>query len=299
MSDIDLRQLSDSDVVLHFGGRPNEVDAFTFSNALISIADALRELNNQLNSNFSIEVVIEGVGPGSFRAKIGTKLKSLSGLFGGDARNLLVSLLGCFIYAHVLDPTAPPTIVVNDDSVVFQTGRDRVIIPRITWEAKAHLKKPELVERNIARAFEAMEEDPSVTDFGLARGLHEPEPIGIIPRSDFALLARLGQSEPSPEPNKFKDERTNVTVLKIVFERGNRKWQFVWNGFKISAPITDEEFFTKLESREYVFAQGDVLDVTLRIHQVMDSLNNVLINDHYEVVKVHGLVVVPKQQPLF
>ena len=144
-----------------------------------------------------------------------------------------------------------------------------------------------------------MEEDPSVTDFGLARGLHEPELIGIIPRSDFALLARLGQSELSPEPNKFKDERTNVTVLKIVFEKGNRKWQFVWNGFKISAPITDDEFFTKLASREYVFAQGDVLDVTLRIYQTMDSLNNVLINDHYEVIKVHGLVVVPKQQPLF
>ena len=244
MSDIDLRQLSDSDVVLHFGGRPNEVDAFTFSNALISIADALRELNNQINSNFSIEVVIEGVGPGSFRAKIGTKLKSLGGIFKDDARSLLVGLLGTFIYAHVLDPTAPPTIVVNDNSVVFQTGRDRVIIPRTTWEAKAHLKKPELVERNIAKAFEAMEEDPSVTNFGLARGLHEPEPIGIIPRSDFALLARLGQSKSSPEPNKFKDERTNVTVLKIVFERGNRKWQFVWNGFKISAPITDDEFFT-------------------------------------------------------
>jgi hypothetical protein len=108
MSDIDLRQLSDSDVVLHFGGRPNEVDAFTFSNVLISIADALRELNNQINSNFSIEVVIEGVGPGSFRAKIGTKLKSLGGIFAGDARSLLVSLLGAFIYAHGIDPTAPP-----------------------------------------------------------------------------------------------------------------------------------------------------------------------------------------------
>ena len=163
---------------------------------------------------------------------VGTELKPLSGLFGGDARNLLVSLLGCFIYAHVIDPTTPPTIVVNDNSVIVQNGRDRVIIPRAAWEAKAQLKKPEVVERNIARAFEAMEEDPNVTDFGLARGLHEPEPIGIIPRSDFALLARLGQSKSSSEPNKFKDERTKVTVLKIVFERGDRKWQFVWNGSK-------------------------------------------------------------------
>jgi hypothetical protein len=84
MADIDLRELPASDVVLHFGGRPNEVDAFTFSNALIALSDALRELNNQINDNFIIEITIEGVGPGSFRAKIGTKLKSLGGIFASE-----------------------------------------------------------------------------------------------------------------------------------------------------------------------------------------------------------------------
>ena len=252
MADIDLRALHASDVVLHFGGRPNEVDAFTFSNALIALSDALRELNIQINDNFSIEITIEGVGPGSFRAKIGTKLESIGGMFASDARSLLVGLLGMFIYAHYIDPEAPPTIIVNDDSVIVQTGRDRVIIPRAVWDAKERLKKPEIVERKIAKAFEVMEEDPSVSDFGLARGLQEPEPIGVIDRSRFAILAQAGRIETSSQPG-FKDERTRITIIKMIFARSTRKWEFVWNGIRISAPIKDDDFFTKMESREYVF----------------------------------------------
>jgi hypothetical protein len=48
MPDIDLRNLPSDEFVLHFGGRPNEVDAFTFSNSLIAIAEALQEINRQI-----------------------------------------------------------------------------------------------------------------------------------------------------------------------------------------------------------------------------------------------------------
>jgi hypothetical protein len=56
-------------------------------------------------------------------------------------------------------------------------------------------------------------------------------------------LARALQLEKVDEgdPN-HRDERTRVTVLELVFERGTRKWQFVWNGIKISAPIKHDEF---------------------------------------------------------
>jgi hypothetical protein len=98
-----------------------------------------------------------------------------------------------FIPTLLIQPS--PTIIVNDDSVIYQMGRDRIIIPRAVWDAKERLKKPEIVERRIAKAFEVMEEDPSVSDFGLARGLREPEPIGIIDRSRFGILAQAGRAE--------------------------------------------------------------------------------------------------------
>jgi hypothetical protein len=299
MTEIDLRALSASDVVLHFGGRPNEVDAFTFSNALIAFSDALRELNHQINDNFSIEITIEGIGPGSFRAKIGTKLKSLGGLFASDAKALLIGILGTFIYVRILDPQQPPTIIINDDSVIVVTGTDRAIVPRTAWEAKARLKKPEAVAKSIAKAFEVMEDDPSISDFGLAAGMQSYEPVGIIQRSEFAILARPIEPElDDDDSSHVSDERAKITVLKLIFERGGRRWQFVWTGIRISAPIKDDEFFTKMESREYVFRQGDILDVTLRIFQIRDPMSRAFINDHYEIIKVHGLESAPNQQVL-
>jgi hypothetical protein len=298
MADVDLRALSPNDVVLHFGGRPNEVDAFTFSNSLIAFADALREINGQINSNFSLDVTIEAAGPGSFRARIGTHVKSIGGLFKSDAKSLLINLLATFIYVRILDPQTPPQITVNDDSVVIQTGSDRVIVPRSTWEAREKLAHPKAVQKHISRAFQVIREDVSVTDFGLAASLDEVDPVGSIDRIKFAILATVPEEETDKDDEPFRDERTHLTVLKIVFERGTRKWQFVWNGIRISAPIKDEVFFDKIAAREYDFGQGDILDVTLRIYQVRDEMSGALINDHYDVMKVHGQQKMPRQTRL-
>ena len=88
-------------------------------------------------------------------------------------------------------------------------------------------------------------------------------------------------------------------VLKAVFQRGPRKWEFVWNSIRISAPIRDDTFFHKLASREYAFAQGDVLDATLRVYQHRDEITGVFINERYEVVQVHDLIKRPRQDALF
>jgi hypothetical protein len=141
------------------------VDAFTFSTSLVAFSDALLELNRQISPNLSIEITIEGIGPGSFRAKIGTKLKSLASFFAPDARELLISLLAAFIYTRI-DSQSTPQIIVNDDSVIVVSGSDRVIIPRKTWDAKGQLPKPKAVEKHVAKAFEIIEDDPSVSDFG-------------------------------------------------------------------------------------------------------------------------------------
>jgi hypothetical protein len=298
MADIDLRALTPSDLVLHFGGRLNEVDAFTFSNSLIAFGEALREINAQVNENYCIEVSIEANGPGSFRAHIATKLKSLGGLLSHDARNVIAGILATFIYLKI-DPQEPPKIIINDDSVVIQTGTDRVIVPRATWEAREKIRNHSAIETHVRKAFSVMEEDASISNFGIASSIHDKYPIALIDRGAFAVITREPEEVGEDDNKTFKDEKTKLTVLKLVFERGNRKWQFVWNGIKISAPIRSDEFFDKLASREYDFSQGDVLDVTLRVHQIRDEISGVFINSDYEVLEVHGLEKMPRQRDIF
>ncbi len=299
MTDVDLRTLSPAEVVLHFGGRPNEVDAFTFANSLVAFADALREINSQINTNFSLEVTIEGVGPGSFRAKIGTKLKSITSFFSDDVRSLLINLLASFIYVRVLDPQGQAQIIINDDAVIIQNGADRVIVPRATWDARQALKKPKDIEKHIAKAFEVIEDDTSITEFGLAAQLDSKAPIGHIDRKHFGALAHPSEDHGDKEANPHFDTEARLTVLKLVLERSKRKWQFVWNGIKISASIRDENFFDKLAAREYNFAQGDTLLVTLRVFQIKDEFSGVMLNDKYEVIAVNGQEKASQQTHMF
>ena len=281
--------------MLHFGGRPNEVDAFTFSNSLIALSEALQEINKQINPAFGIEIAIEGVGPGSFRAKIRASLKSLSGLFKTGAGNLVIGVLSTLICQRYLGDA--PKITVSDDLVVIQSGADRIIVPRPIWNAKESLTSPRQPERHIGRAFAVMEDDPSITNFGLLGRMTDHAPMAIIPRELFPRLA-VPELEESTEGSRYRDERTKLTVLRAILERSSRRWQFVWQGIRIAAPIRDQTFFDKLATREYWFAQGDILDVMLRIHQTRDDVNGVFINDGYEVLEVFGIQHVERQPRL-
>jgi hypothetical protein len=131
-----------------------------------------------------------------------------------------------------------------------------------------------------------MEDDPSVTDFGLMRNIDDPAPPFAIFRDDFARLSIPEQTVSLPG-RRYRDERTTLTIVKAIFQRGSRKWEFVWHsGVRISAAIQDPNFFARLASREFWFAQGDGLDVTLRVHQRYDDINSVYINEWYEVIQV-------------
>ncbi len=48
-----------------------------------------------------------------------------------------------------------------------------------------------------------------------------------------------------------------LSLLKVILERGSRKWEFVWNGIKISAPILDENFWNDMRERKIHITQGD------------------------------------------
>ena len=285
MTETDIRALPENEVVLHFGGRLNEVDAFTFSNSLVAFAEALQEINRQIFPNTSVEILVEGLAPGSFRTKINAKRKALRGLWTDLGRPVLIGVLATLI-SQRLNGTSSTIIKIDKNEVVIQTAEDRIIVPRHIYDARQKLSQPQQVERHIARAFAAMEDDPSVTDFGLTGGIDDKDMTFPVQREKFAMLS-MPEQPPSEDGRRYRDERTNLIIIKAVFQRGNRKWEFVWHGgVRISATIQDSNFFDKLASREFWFAQGDEMDVMLRIHQRYDDVNGVFINEWYEVVKV-------------
>lgn len=136
MADIDLAAFAGDEFVLHFGGRPSEVDAYTFANSLIAFSEAIREINKQLNPGTNLEITIDGIGEGSFRVRLKAGLRFLTALLRSQtavevAKLLVIPIFVNLIYEKFISDDTK--VVINDDSVIIQKGADRIIVPRAVY----------------------------------------------------------------------------------------------------------------------------------------------------------------------
>jgi hypothetical protein len=289
---IDLREISDDSFVVHFGsGRPGEINARTFGEALLHLTDALREINAEINPGYELDVLVEALGSGSFRARLRTLNAATGNLFSQQQlNNFIVGVLTTLFCMKVFDTSAPspPIITVNVDAVVVQHGDTKVIVPREVYSATTRVEKKPRVSRAIADTIRVIDRDPEVTSFGITRRLDDPVPDLEIPRDLFQRLIDNAKAPEEEEREKFVEEDAQLTVRKAILERSTSKWEFYWNGIRISAPIKDQTFFDRLEKHEISLQHGDTFDVTLRIHKVRDPLTGAWVNKDYEVVEVRA-----------
>lgn len=297
MATIDLRDFNDTDgFVIHFGGRPNEVDAYTFANALVALSDAYREINNQLATGQAVEMKLEAVGPGSFRSKIKGVPQGLVGFFSKTVELAILPILVTFFYDSYLKSPEKLNIEVNDDYVVLeQENGDRIIIPRSAYDAGKSLPKPEDVHKHVAKAVGAVEADQSIDNLAIVRSLDDEEHLIDLPRSSWSTIQNYAiVVEENP---RFREKREEVvlSILKAVFTTDKRKWDFVWSGVKISAYIADAIFIAQLMDRKHTIGNGDKMRCILLIEQEWSEADKVWLNVRYSVEHVIQYLPAPEQ----
>jgi hypothetical protein len=81
-------------------------------------------------------------------------------------------------------------------------------------------------------------------------------------------------------------ESQEIVPVKVFLEKTHRKWEFIWDGRKISANITCDKFYNDLINSRISYNQKNKMIVTLKIKQKLDKINNVYINDSYEIIFV-------------
>ena len=200
MAYINLTDIQESDgFVISFGGQHSQIDSYTFANALVAIADALREINSQVNHGVALEVQLEALAGGSFKAKVRGMPKSLKNLFGKVSVHVILPLLLAFLY----DEMKSEKIIVNENEVIIQSGRDRIIIPRNVYETSQRLPNKPAIRSCVARAISVVNDDENVESFGIFKNLNpDSPPLLIIPRTDFA---RVIETEIEDDPTRRKN----------------------------------------------------------------------------------------------
>ena len=153
MATVDVREFQGDSIVIHFGGQLNSVDAYTFANSLISFADTVRLINAEINPGQDIDVRLDAVGPGSFKAVIKQVKKGLARLFTSAPQNVFWILATLYIENSL---EGPSTIEIAKDAVTIQRGDERIIISKDIFDHYERIKENVEIQRHVSGTFKAV-----------------------------------------------------------------------------------------------------------------------------------------------
>lgn len=262
----------------------NEINAYAFASALVNLSDAVKIANNTVNPGYQVEVVVEAISKGSFKATIKTIFVEGKDLFGKEAAKAIIyGIISTHIYEKAIKTDEPTQIIINDDSVVMQSGADKIIVPKQIYEAKKIVEKSEKFNVAVNGIFESAEKDKHVKGIALNDEITPTQPPFYISREKFKNITSADSQQ---ENIREILEETHLEISRAILSRGKRKWEFVWRGVTISAPILDNNFFDKFIAHEVTIAPGDSLDVKLKITQEKHPDTGIFINKDYEVLEV-------------
>lgn len=162
MQVVDIREFKE-EFVIYFGGEPKRINAYTLASSLVSVADAVKSANSLINPGYSVEVVVEAFGEGSFKVKVKTLYNGAKNLFSKEnLKAITLSVIAAYVYQHTLSPDIEVNVIVNDKEVLIEHGDSKIIVPREVHDCVKEVEKSDKFKQSISRTFEAVEKDNNI-----------------------------------------------------------------------------------------------------------------------------------------
>ena len=284
MKVVDISSIDDS-VVLYFDTEKTRINAYTLASFLVSVADAAKAANAQINPGYEIEIIVEALGEGSFKAKISAVYNKTKNLFSSQMlAGIIIALLSNYIYERTLAVDDSVKVEIHTDEVIIEKEDERIIVPRNVYNATREVERNPKFVQSIDKAFQTIKADEEIKGFGFVESMDSVKPEIIVDRNRIVSAAGEVIEEHGV---RYVPEIVELQIVKAVLERGNRKWEFMWRGVKISAPVTSDSFYDDFFNHNITIAPGDSLEVRLVIKQIQDEDTGIYVNKGYEVVEVY------------
>jgi len=275
----------DDRIVLYFGTSDHKINAYSLAASLIAFADAVRKANKQINPGYDVEIVVEALEEGSFRVILQAIYKAAGNIFSKETlKAIAISIVSSIIYEKVF--TTQPIITINTNEVIIESNGEKLIVPRQIYEQAEIVKKNDSIQSSVNKIFEAVNSDDSVSSFGITNSMQNKVPELTIPKSRIKEVVELSPNTNEESINVIEEENEKLEIVKAILERGSRKWEFIWRGIRISAPVLDDDFYNRFFNHDIKIAPGDILEVKLKITQRKLPDISVYENIKYEVVCV-------------
>lgn len=285
------------DVKIKFDGQTHQISANTLINSLLHFTNIVQEVNREIASGSRVEVKVNALPEGSFLCHISVQsvLDVVELIFTKEnlavAKEIIDVVKNIYELSKFLKGKKPKSVEATPDkTVVTNNNGDTIIINNPVYNIYTNNR---IVREAIAQEFETLENDVNVTGFELLDV--NDVPLVQIDKSLFSEIASLAEDAIAKE-DRILSRIGLLNIVRLSFER-NMKWEFYFDGNKIAAKLTDEEFVKLIDAGES-FAKGDALEAELEIRQEFDGSVNAFVNKSYKINRIIRHIPRPRQQNL-
>jgi hypothetical protein len=267
-------------LVVKFGGQTHQVDVQTFAYSVLNFATVIKEANKKINGN-PIEITIKAPKEGSVLVELAATINTINSLLPQmDHIGELIIVVGAIYGVHkfISGKKVKNTNKNGDNVDIILEDNSKITIAEKVYNI--YVNTP-AISNGISQHFSALNEDPAVTEFKVSK---DNKNIIEVERKDYARLAIKQQFESNNSRTTI--ESANLYIYKVVFDKTDRKWEFYYNGNRISASISDDSFFNRIDKGES-FSKGDQLKVDLQVNQIFDESVGTYVNQSFQILTVN------------
>lgn len=278
------------DFNIKFDGQVHAVDANTMITSLVSVSALLQESSAYLKPDAKVDLKIEAPQKGSFILLLNIVAEVAENLFDKDNLNHAATLVGfvadVFAIKLALAKNGDPVSIEKNksdkgDLVQFKHKNGSVTYHKSV--VNNFYFGSQSAQDNVSRTFQAIQEEGGIDSFEITR--RNGEQLFEAEKEWFEKLSEPTTAKPT-ESRTITDDNAELFVFKVVFH--NRyKWEFYYQGNKITASLEDQDFFQKVINGQIPFRNGDSLVVKLEIEKIFDETVNTFVNHRYRILNVN------------
>jgi hypothetical protein len=244
-------------------------------------SETLKEINTELKTGKNIEIKIEALAPGSFEIhtivsaindnNLLSAISTVGGVVGFASGTIAMTYTGIVKLRSWLKKEENKEIedVKQEENrtVIRTKNGNTYICDNVIYNT---YNNSQIINDDISDQFRILEEDSAIESFTLST---DKESFSVL-KDDFSSLVEKVDILGENRRKEIKNSQT-VYVIKPVLEKSpTRRWEFIWNGNRISTNITDISFLEKIEQGKYKFGAGDKMIVDLQINQALSPIYN-------------------------
>ncbi|MEZ4941805.1 MAG: hypothetical protein R3D58_13075 [Saprospiraceae bacterium] len=290
-----------TDFKIEFSGDSHELDLNTLLTSLLNFSNVIQEVQQQIAPDAKVDIKVRAPERGSFLIDLMLSAPDAVGralsLFTKDNVSLVESVFSIFvdtisIKKHLGGEPPKEVIETGDGQTSIENNSGQIII--VNQPVFNIYSENPKIDAFLSKSFQAIKNEEAIESLKVVK---DEKPAIEIPNSSFEKMAAAGFASEIAERRTKVNSGVIIRAYRFSFEDYG-KWGFVYEGEKITAKVSDQDFIQRVENNE-PFAKGDVLKVDLAITQEYDKAVQEYLNKSFEVVKVIEHIHAARQGNLF